>query len=351
MRESYKALLDALCRPAVCQSAGEEPGTVHCTVCPHHCRLASAARGVCGVRFCRDGQLLAPWGYTSGVAVDPLEKKPLYHVCPGSGVLSFGMVGCNLHCRFCQNWHISQAGRDEDAEALPRRTSPESLVEAALRARCGWIAATYNEPLVTVEWVVDVFRLARARGLRTVIVSNGFARPETVAWMAPWIDAANIDLKCFTEAGYQWLGGALAPVLDTLRALRQHGTWVEATTLLVPGFNDSPEELGALASWLAEVSRDLPWHVSAYHPDYLMSDAAGPTPAASVARACEIGLARGLHYVYAGNVRGSGATEDTRCPGCQTALVARRGFAVLHAHVTETGECPRCRRRIAGIWR
>jgi len=280
-----------------------------------------------------------------------LEKKPLYHVCPGSGVLSFGMVGCNLRCRFCQNWHISQAGRDEDAEPLPHRATPEDLVEAALRARCGWIAATYNEPLVTAEWVVSIFQAARARGLRTVIVSNGFARPETVAWMAPWIDAANVDLKCFTEAGYRWLGGALQPVLDTIRALWQSGTWVEVTTLAVPEFNDSAEELGATAAWLAALSVDTPWHVSAYHPDYLMSEATGPTPAATVARACEIGHAHGLHYVYAGNVRGPGGTEGTRCPGCQASLVARRGFAVLHSHVSEAGECPHCRRPIAGIWR
>jgi pyruvate formate lyase activating enzyme len=349
--ESYLKGLDALARPAERQGPGAEPGTVVCTVCPHGCRLAEGKRGVCGVRFCREGKLNAPWDYTSGVAVDPLEKKPLFHVCPGSSVLSFGMLGCNLRCRFCQNWHISQAGRDEQAEALPRRTTPEQLADAASRAGSRWVAATYNEPVITAEWVVDVFRAAHSRSLRTCIVSNGFARPETVAWMIPWVDAANIDLKCFTEAGYRWLGGSLQPVLDTIRALWQGGVWVEVTTLVVPEFSDSPAEAQGIAGFLADVSPDLPWHVSAYHPDYLMSDGPAATPPATVERVCAAGRRAGLHYVYAGNLRGLSSGEDTFCPGCQANLVARRGFGVLHCHVTEAGACPRCQARIAGLWK
>jgi pyruvate formate lyase activating enzyme len=351
MRDPYKTALDALTRPATRQSAGVEPGTVHCTVCPHRCRLSEGKRGVCGMRFCRNGQLQAPWGYASGVAVDPLEKKPLYHVCPGASVLSFGTLGCTLHCAFCQNWHISQSGRDEKAEALPRRTTPEHLVDAAAGAGCSWLAATYNEPLVAAEWVVDVFQAGRARGLRTGIVSNGFATPETLAWMAPWIDAANIDLKCFTDAGYRWLGGALSPVLDTIRALWQAGVWVEVTTLLVPEFNDAPQEAQEIGAFLAGVSPDLPWHVSAYHPDYLMSAGPAATPAATVARACASGRACGLRYVYAGNLHGLPKAETTVCPQCQADLVVRRGFAVLHCRVGETGTCPQCGVRIAGVWR
>lgn len=350
MRDAAFDELDALTRPATRQQPGAEPGTVACTVCPHGCRLGEGKRGVCGVRFCREGRLRAPWGYTSGMAVDPLEKKPLYHVCPGGGVLSFGMLGCNLRCRFCQNWHISQVGREERSWPAPRRTSPEQIAEAAVRTGSGWVAATYNEPLVTAEWMVDVFQAARERGLRTAIVSNGFARPETTAWMIPWTDAANIDVKCFTEKGYRWLGGALQPVLDTVRALREGGVWVEATTLVVPEFNDTPAELSGIASFLAGLSPDLPWHVSAYHPDYLMAAGPGPTPPATLLRACEAGRACGLRYVYTGNLAGRAPGEDTACPNCREVLVARRGFTVLHCRLDAAGVCPRCGTRIAGIW-
>lgn len=347
---AYVDLLDDLTRPALLAQAGGEPGVVHCTACPHQCRLSSGKRGVCALRFCRDGKLYAPWGYTSGVAVDPLEKKPLYHVCPGTPVLSFGMLGCNLHCPFCQNWSISQTIKDDRAVAAPRQVTPEQLVDAALRAGSTWLAATYNEPLITTEWVAAVFQVARARGLRTCIVSNGFASPAALACLQPCLDAANIDLKCFTERGYRRLGGTLQPVLDTIRSLWQAGIWVEATTLVVPGLNDASEELQQMASFLAGVSPDLPWHVSAYHPDYRMSDGPPSTPEATLERACDCGRQSGLRYVYVGNRRSQGVGEDTRCPGCGATLVQRRGFAVRQCRLGTDGLCPDCRCRVAGIW-
>ena len=350
MSTAYSALLDSLTHPALLQQAGAEPGEVYCTACPHHCRLPSGKRGVCGLRVCRDGTLFAPWGYTSAVAVDPLEKKPLYHVCPGMTVLSFGMLGCNLHCPFCQNWTISQTIKDERAVAAPRRITPAQIVEAAEQAGCRWLAATYNEPLVTAEWVAAVFQAARARGLRTCIVSNGFASPAALACLQPSLDAANIDLKCFTEKGYRGLGGSLQPVLDTIRSLWQAGVWVEATTLVVPGLNDASDELRQMASFLAAVSPDLPWHVSAYHPDYRMSDGPPGTPVATLERAYDNGRQSGLRHVYTGNRRSPGPGENTHCHGCGAALVVRHGFAVLHSALGADGLCPDCRCRIAGIW-
>jgi pyruvate formate lyase activating enzyme len=350
VRATYLSLLDSLTRPAVLQQAGAAPGEVGCTACPHRCRLLSGKRGVCGLRFCQDGQLMAPWGYTSGSAVDPLEKKPLYHVCPGSTVLSFGMLGCNLHCPFCQNWTISQTVKDDRAVAAPRQITPAQLVDAAVRAGSRWLAATYNEPLVTAEWVVAVFQAARLQGLRTCIVSNGFASPATLATLQPSLDAANIDLKCFTEKGYRGLGGSLQPVLDTIRSLWQSGVWVEATTLVVPGLNDSAAELRQMASYLAGVSLDLPWHVSAYHPDYRMSDGPPGTSVATLERAWDCGRQSGLRYVYVGNRHSPGRGEDTHCPGCDTTLVARSGFTVRRCRLGADGLCPDCHCRIAGIW-
>lgn len=350
MSTAYTDLLDSLTRPAVLQMASAEPDVVHCTACPHRCRLRPHRRGVCGLRVARGGVLRAPWGYTSGVAVDPLEKKPFYHVCPGATVLSFGMLGCNLHCPFCQNWSISQTVRDDRAVAAPRQITPEQLAEAALQAGSRWLAATYNEPLITAEWVAAVFQAAHARGLRTCMVSNGYATPDTLACLRPHLEAANIDLKCFTEKGYRGLGGSLQPVLDAIQSLWQSGVWVEVTTLVVPGLNDADEELLQIATFLAGVSPELPWHVSAYHPDYRMSDGPPGTPAATLERACACGRQSGLRHVYAGNRRTPGSGEDTYCPGCGATLVARCGFMVRRCRLGADGLCPDCGCRVAGIW-
>lgn len=330
----------------LCQA--EADGVVRCVACAHRCRIAEGGHGICGVRFAEQGVLKVPFGYVSSLACDPIEKKPLYHFLPGSEVVSFGMLGCNLRCGFCQNWTISQAGRDETAVAFPQRIEAAEIVRQARRLAAPAIASTYNEPLITTEWSLDIFRRARAEGIRTCYVSNGFASPEVLDLLEPWLDAINIDLKCFTDVGYRKLGGRLQPVLDTIRRLVERGVWVEATTLVVPGFNDSPEELANCAEFLASVSPDLPWHVSAFHADYQWHEGPSRTPVAAIERAVAAGRGAGLHYVYAGNLGGD-AHSSTRCPECLATLVTRRGFQVRANDVVD-GTCPVCGVAIAGVW-
>lgn len=295
-----------------------------------------------------DGLLHVPYGFVSSLACDPIEKKPLYHFLPGSEVLSFGMLGCNFHCEFCQNWSISQAGRDELAEAVPRPIGADEIVEQARRRAIPAIASTYNEPLVSLEWSLEIFRQARGAGLRTCYVSNGFASPEALLLLEPWLDAINVDLKCFSEAGYRQLGGRLQPVLEAIRWLAGRGIWVEATTLVVPGFNDSPEELGQCAEFLASVSRDLPWHVSAFHAAYRWDRGVTRTPAAAIERAVACGREAGLHHVYAGNLGGD-AHSDTLCPRCSAAVLVRRGFALRRNELAD-GACRACGTPIPGVF-
>ena len=331
---------NGLCRP--------EPGGVRCLACAHHCLVREGASGICGVRFAAGGTLRVPSGYVSSLACDPIEKKPLYHFLPGREALSYGMLGCNLHCAFCQNWQISQAGRDGEALAMPQRVTAEGIVHEARRLAAPIVASTYNEPLVSTEWSLAIFRLAREAGLKTCYVTNGFASPEALDLLCPLLDAANVDLKCFTDAGYRHLGGRLQPVLDTIRRLVARGVWVEATTLVVPGFNDSPGELRDCAEFLASVSADLPWHVSAYHAAYEWRQGPERTPPATIRRAAETGRTAGLRYVYAGNLAG-GECGDTLCPACGACLVARRGFQVRQLNLRD-GACPTCAAPIAGVW-
>ena len=330
-----------LCHP-------EGDGFVRCVACAHRCRMAEGEHGICGVRFAEQGALRVPWGYVSTLACDPIEKKPLYHFLPGGDVVSFGMLGCNLRCGFCQNWTISQAGRDETAVAFPQRIEAAAIVQQARRLAAPAIASTYNEPLISTEWALEIFRLARDAGIRTCYVSNGFASPEVLDLLIPWLDAINVDLKCFTDAGYRQLGGHLQPVLDTIRRLVEQGVWVEATTLVVPGFNDSAEELAECARFLASVSPDLPWHVSAFHADYQWLQGPARTPLAAIERAVACGREAGLRYVYAGNLSGD-EHGNTCCPGCGTTVVSRRGFRVRRNDLVE-GACPVCGVRLAGIW-
>ncbi|MBN2451574.1 MAG: AmmeMemoRadiSam system radical SAM enzyme [Lentisphaeria bacterium] len=347
---SYRETLDKLTQPAHLTEPSATPGALHCTACAHHCRIRAGARGICSVRFNRDGSLYAPWGYAASIAADPIEKKPFFHLLPGACALSFGMLGCSFHCAFCQNWSISQALRDADAGMLPHRCSPGDLVAAARRCGAKVIAGTYNEPLITAEWARDVFTLARDHGMKTCMVSNGFASPAVLTYLDSCLDAMNVDLKCFSDKGYRWLGGRLEPVLECIRALRRGGTWVEVTTLVVPGFNDSDGELRQAAEFLAGVDPDIPWHVSAYHPDYKLHDGPPPTPRETLQRALRSGRDSGLHHVYAGNARGIAGAEDTFCPDCGTLLVQRRGFTVQRSEVGHEGRCPHCGRAIAGVW-
>jgi pyruvate formate lyase activating enzyme len=342
--------LDALTASRRELAVAHPSGKLVCVACAHRCKLADGARGVCLVRGRRGDDLAVPWGYTAGAAVDPIEKKPFFHFLPGARALSFGMLGCDLHCAYCQNWFTSQTLRDDDASRRAEPISAQDLVAVAVEQRCHIVTSTYNEPLITAEWAHDVFALARAAGLRTTFVSNGHGTPEVVDYLAPLLDGCKVDLKAFSDETYRALGGRLEAVLETIAALLARGVWVEVVTLVVPGLNDSDAELTAIASFLAGLSPDLPWHVTAFHPDYRMTEPP-PTPAATLARAAALGRQAGLRYVYAGNLPGrTGDLEDTRCPGCGATLVRRLGFTVLARRLGHEGRCPSCRSVIAGLW-
>src|SRR4051794_19500052 len=272
-------------------------GRLRCTACGHCCPLPSGAVGVCKVRFNRDGRLLVPWGYVGGVQCDPIEKKPFFHAYPGALAYSFGMLGCDLHCGYCQNWVTSQALRDPNAVAPPMHASPELLVADARRQQAKVLVSTYNEPLITSEWAVAIFKEAKAAGLVTGFVSNGNGTPQVLEYLRPWVDLYQVDLKSFDDRHYRELGGRLQPILRTIRQLHEMGIWLEIVTLIIPGFNDSDAELTQMADFLVSVSPDIPWHVTAFHQDYKMTDPED-TPASTLKRAAEIGRRAGLNFIY-----------------------------------------------------
>lgn len=332
-----------LCAPA-------EDGRLRCYACGHRCLLGEGRRGICKVRFVHEGRLRAPWGYVAALQCDPTEKKPFFHALPGSSTLTFGMLGCDFHCSYCQNWLTSQALRDPTAGTEPLEVTPQQLVALARRHGAALVGSSYNEPLITAEWAVGVFRQAKEAGLRTAFVSNGNATAEVLDYLRPWTDCYKVDLKAFDDRSYRRLGGVLGNVLATIEMLVARGFWVEIVTLVVPGFNDSDAELGKAAEFLAGVSRDIPWHVTAFHPDYKMREPQH-TPASTLLRAARIGEGAGLRYVYAGNLPGEvGPYEDTRCPTCRTTLVRRSGFRVLKNRLAGTGRCASCGTVVPGIW-
>jgi pyruvate formate lyase activating enzyme len=323
---------------------------VRCYACGHRCLIPEGRDGVCRVRVNRDGRLRVPTGYVAtALQVDPIEKKPFFHVAPGAATLSFGMLGCDYHCGYCQNWITSQVLRDPVAAARPARVAPEEIVQAALRAGAPIVTSTYNEPLITSEWAVQVFRVAKAHGLRTAFVSNGNGTPEVLEYLRPWLDFYKVDLKGFRDPAYRKLGGMLRTVLDTIGSLVAKGFWVEVVTLVVPGLNDSEAELRDIARFLVSVSPDIPWHLTAFHPDYRMDDR-GRTPVETLIRGADIGRAEGLRFVYAGNVPGRTSLENTCCPACGAVLVERVGFRVRANHLSPGGACPRCQAAIPGRW-
>ena len=325
-------------------------GRLRCYACGHCCPLPEGAIGVCKVRFNEGGRLFVPWGYVGGVQCDPIEKKPFFHAQPGALAYSFGMLGCDLHCGYCQNWVTSQALRDPAAVAPPLRATPEGLVEDALRLHARVMVSTYNEPLITSEWAVAVFKEAKAGGLTTGYVSNGNGTPEVLEYLRPWVDLYKVDLKSFDDRHYRQLGGRLQPILDTIRRLHAMDFWVEIVTLLIPGFNDSRDELERLTSFIASVSPDIPWHVTAFHADYKMTDPPNTT-AGMLVDAAAIGRANGLRYVYAGNLPGRvGGLEDTCCPSCGDMLVARYGYHIRDYRITADGRCPSCAAIVPGRW-
>jgi len=323
---------------------------IRCYACGHRCPIFEGQAGVCKVRFNRGGVLYAPWGYVASAQCDPIEKKPFFHAAPGGLAFSFGMLGCDLHCSYCQNWVTSQALRDPRAGAGLYRTDPERLVREAKALGADAVVSTYNEPLITAEWAAAVFQPARAAGLLTGFVSNGNATPEALQYLRPWLDLFKVDLKSFRDRRYRELGGRLEPVLESLRRIHELGFWLEVVTLVVPGFNDSEEELRDIAGFLAGLSPDIPWHVTAFHPDYKMRGVRA-TPAETLLRAARIGREAGLNFVYAGNLPGGvGPWEDTHCPGCGLRLIARRGYRILEYRLTAEGRCPGCGRAIPGRW-
>jgi pyruvate formate lyase activating enzyme len=327
-----------------------DKGRIRCHACGHQCPIPEGALGVCKVRFVRDGRLHVPWGYVGGVQCDPVEKKPFFHAYPGALAYSVGMLGCDLHCSYCQNWVTSQALRDPDAVAPPRDTTPAALVEDARRQGAKMVVSTYNEPLITVEWGVAIFKEARQQGLVTGFVSNGNGTPRVLEYLRPHIDLYKVDLKSFDDRHYRELGGRLQPILETIQWLHASGVWVEIVTLLVPGFNDSETELRALTQFLAGVSPDIPWHVTAFHQDYRMTDPANTT-AAMLVRAAAIARESGLRYVYAGNLPGRvGDLEHTDCQACGERLIARYGYFIQEYRLTADGSCPRCATPIPGRW-
>jgi len=322
---------------------------VRCLACGHRCTILPDRSGVCRVRFNSGGELRAPSGYIAGVQVDPIEKKPFYHAFPARDALSFGMLGCDLHCSYCQNWVTSQALRDDSAVSRPTFCSPEQLIELAVRQKVPAMVSTYNEPLITADWAVEIFKLAKAEGICCGFVSNGNATPEVLEFIRPHVDLYKVDLKTFSDKQYRKLGGILENVLNSIRLIKKMGFWLEVVTLVVPGFNDGEDELKEIAAFLADVSIDVPWHVTAFRPDYKMNEPQR-TPAETLIRAYDIGKEAGLRHVYPGNLAGGvGKRECTFCPTCERLLIRRRGF-VVEENRMKNGACPFCNESIPGVW-
>ncbi|MGH7143564.1 MAG: AmmeMemoRadiSam system radical SAM enzyme [Planctomycetota bacterium] len=327
-----------------------EGDKLRCLACAHRCLLGPGREGICKVRF-RDAQgaFKIPWGYVGGVQVDPIEKKPFYHVYPGHDALSFGMLGCDMKCGYCQNWVSSQVLRDPNATAGFQKTTPEDLINTAKRQHAPVMVSTYNEPLITAEWSAHIFRKAQAAGILCGFVSNGNATREVLEFIQPVVSLYKVDLKSFNKKNYAQLGASRDNVLNTIRWLKELGFWLEVLTLMIEGFNATEDEMKGIAEFLVSVDPFIPWHVTAFHPDYKMMENP-PTSPQTLIRAAEIGYAAGLKFVYAGNLPGQvGEFENTRCPNCYKTLIERRSFHVLQNRIRE-GRCPDCKAAIPGMW-
>ena len=322
---------------------------VHCRLCAHQCLIRDGEYGICGVRQNSDGVFYSlVYGKPTACNVDPVEKKPLYHFLPGSFSLSIATRGCNFRCGFCQNWEISQSRKEEAARQDVRDCPPEAIVAAAVKNKCGSISYTYTEPTIYFEYAYETARLAKDKGLYNIFVTNGYMSKDALEMIRPFLDAANVDLKFFRDSSYRKVcGGSLQPVLDTIALMKKMGVWVEVTTLVVPGQNDSTEELRDIARFIAGVDRDIPWHISRFYPNYQMQDIE-PTPEPVLKRTQEIGISAGLNFIYVGNVYGWG--DDTICPSCKKLLIRRKVFDILENKV-ENGACSYCGRTIAGVFR
>ena len=346
--KTLKTILDEQTREGVLYERMDRDW-VRCVACGHRCKIAPDHDGICKVRFNRGGKLFVPWGYVGGVQLDPVEKKPFFHAYPGTRALSFGMLGCDYHCPYCQNWITSQAVRDPNAIAAPEIVSPEQFVDLALRSNARIVTSTYNEPLITSEWAMEIFKLSKRAGLVTSYVSNGNGTKEVLDFIQPHLDLYKIDLKGFSQREYSKLGGSLQNVLDTIQSVYGRGIWLEIVTLVIPGFNDSDRELTDIAKFLASISPDIPWHVTAFHKDYKMMEPDN-TDVKTLLRAAEIGCNAGLRYVYAGNIPGGVRKyENTYCYSCGELLIERYGFGVSKNEI-KNGACQKCGTKIAGRW-
>jgi pyruvate formate lyase activating enzyme len=335
------------------EAVDDPPGAVRCKLCAHRCLVRPGRQGVCLVRENVDGALYSlVYGRVVSANVDPVEKKPLFHFYPGSGAFSIATIGCNFHCRWCQNWSISQALR-QGVSIGGRAMEPSALVAAASRSGCRSIAYTYTEPTIFFEYAYDTSQLAHEAGLANVFVTNGYMTAEALDLISPTLDAANVDLKAFDDKTYRKLVNArLQPVLDSLVRMKEAGVWVEVTTLVITGLNDSDDELRQIAAFIHdELGPGTPWHVSRYHPTYQYD--APPTPVERLARAWEIGQEVGLHYVFVGNVPGhllprGVEGQSTYCHHCRARLIARWGYAI-HQNRVRDGACPDCGTPVAGV--
>jgi len=324
-----------------------EDKVVKCKLCPHRCRIDNFKRGICRVRENRDGTLYSlVYGRVISLAIDPIEKKPLYHFYPGSDALSLATVGCNFACLHCQNYQISQLPK-ERGEILGEEISAEEIVSQAKLKNCQVIAYTYTEPTIFFEYAYDIARLAKEEGIKNVFVTNGYISEEALRKINPYLDAANVDLKSFSEDFYRRICGAhLEPVLSSLRLMKELGIWVEITTLIIPKLNDSEQELRKIAEFIVSLGEETPWHISRFYPAYKLNEVSA-TPVSTLHRARQIGLEAGLRYVYTGNVPGDEG-ENTYCPNCNRVVIRRYGYQIEEFHI-ENGRCNFCQTKIDGV--
>lgn len=319
-----------------------EANKVQCSLCEHRCKILSGKRGICRVRENREG-ILYSLNYRKLIAahIDPIEKKPLFHFYPGSQSYSIAAMGCNFHCLHCQNWSISQIKGDA---ITGREVLPDKVVQNALDSNCLSISYTYTEPTIYFETALEVARLAQEKGLKNVFVTNGYITSEALAYLAPYLDAASIDLKAMSDSFYRKVCGArLKPVLERIKEYYELGIWVEITTLIIPGYNDDEDELKKVARYIVDIDKDIPWHISAFYPTYQLTDAP-PTPVSTLQKAYQIGKEAGLHYVYQGNV---GQGENTDCPSCGKTVIQRSYFTTKNR--LKDNKCPYCKEHIQGI--
>ncbi len=322
---------------------------VKCELCPHNCLIKEENSGICGVRKNIKGQLYSVvYGKAIAYHVDPIEKKPLFHFFPGSAIYSFATAGCNFSCKFCQNWDISQISKGKNREITGEKKSPKQIVEEALKLKCNSIAMTYNEPSIFFEYCYDTCVLAKKNNLKTVFVSNGYINKEPIDKIQPYLDAINIDLKSFSEEFYKRICGAkLQPVLDSINYYYKKGIWIEITTLIIPGENDSEDELKRIAGFIASVDINIPWHISRFHPDYMMNDK-NWTSSDTLEKAYDIGKGSGLKFIYVGNIPGH-KLENTYCSKCNKLLIERIGFKVIKINLIK-GRCGFCNEKIPGFF-